>query len=100
MGGIEDIHQLTDRNVQLQQHKVYDLESLKRQVEGVGFEVLEKGSFFIKPFTHAQMGKMIKLGIIDDFVLEGVWGLAQELPQYGSEIFVNMRKKKTNDGLP
>lgn len=91
-GGIEDIHKLSDRNQQLQQNNVYDLDSLCDFVEANGFEVVEKGSFFVKPFTHSQMQRMVDVGIVNEMVMEGLWGLTKELPEYGSEIYVNICK--------
>lgn len=92
-GKIHDIHTLSDRNTTLQQRTVYDIKSLSDELENMGFEIIDQGSFFIKPFTHAQMGKMVESGIVDESVMEGLWGLAHTLPEYGSEIFVNARRK-------
>lgn len=92
MGKIEDEHELSDMNRNLQQYKVYDMGALKSQIQDVGFDVLEEGSFFIKPFTHKQMGQMLDNGIIDETVLEGLWKLGRLFPEYGSEIYVNVKK--------
>lgn len=92
-GLIDNIYNLSDRNKDLQQRSVYDIESLTATVERIGFRILDKGSFFIKPFTHEQMGQMIEQKIIGNMVLEGLWGLADLLPEYGSEIYVNMKLK-------
>ena len=91
MGLIEDVHDMSERNNLYQQHNVYDLETLKASVEMVGFKVLEEGSYFVKPFTHGQMYEMIKKNIIDENVLEGLYKLEKYLPDYGSEIFLNVQ---------
>lgn len=90
MGMIQDLHELTERNVLYQQHSVYDLEGLEKFVTKCGFHVREKGSFFIKPFTHGQMYQMLDHAIIDEKVLDGLYELEEELPEFGSEIYVNM----------
>lgn len=90
MGKIQDLHELTERNVLYQQNSVYDLVSLEELAVKCGFKVLEKGSFFIKPFTHGQMYQMLEHGIVDEKVLDGLYGLEAELSGFGSEIYVNM----------
>ena len=61
-------------------------------VEQNGFVILDSGSYFIKPFSSSQMYEMINKGIIDAKVLDGLYGLSQYLPLYGSEIYINCRK--------
>lgn len=86
-GLIRDLKMLSDRNLQLQQHTVFDIESLKKIVSDVGFSILESGQYFLKPFTHAQMEKMMQAEIIDEKVLEGLYEMGKD--SYGSEIYVN-----------
>lgn len=50
-----------------------------------------KGSYFIKPFTHDQMEGMLEKGILSPTILEGLYGMSVELPDYGAEIYVNCR---------
>jgi hypothetical protein len=54
-----------------------------------GFRVVDSGSYFVKPFTHAQMAAMLDTGIIDGSVLDGLDALARDLPGFGSEIYAN-----------
>ena len=51
-----------------------------------GFTVSRIETLVIKPFTHAQMAKMLDLGIIDQQVLDGLNRLTRHLPTFGSEI--------------
>lgn len=94
MGLISDEHELSDRNLVYQQHNVFDLNSLAEIVESAGFEIIEQGSYFIKPFSHDQMYQTIDNEIISDDVLNGLYKVAGYLPEYGSEIFVNCRVEK------
>ncbi len=91
MGLISDTKEMSDRNVTLQQNRVYDLDELINTVEQRGFQVVESGSYFIKPFTHAQMWSMIKNDIINEQVLDGLYQLGEELRGLGSEIYVNCK---------
>lgn len=91
MGLISDVHQLTERNMRFQQHTVFDMDDLRKIVKSAGFDVIEEGSYFFKPFTHSQMYTMIKIGIIDEKVLDGLDKMCGIFPDYGAEIYVNCR---------
>lgn len=90
IGLIDDVHDLSERNLQYQQHNVFDLTSLKHLVENTGFIVLESGSYFVKPFTHEQMYQMLKEQIINESVLDGLYEMGKYFTDYGSEIYVNV----------
>jgi SAM-dependent methyltransferase len=90
MGLLRDLAEKSDRNVQLQQQRVFDRESLRSEVTRAGLDVLEDGGYLVKPFTHAQM-ELIReqLGAA---VLDGLFQLGKEAPEWASEIFVEARK--------
>lgn len=94
IGYIDDVHQMSDRNKLYQQNTVYDIDSLKELARAAGFNVLDEGSFFIKPFSHDQMYKMIKQEIIEEKVLDGLYALEKYIPLYGSEIYLNLKIKE------
>lgn len=93
MGLIQDVQALSPLQVDLQQHHVFTLDSLSALVEAHGFEVRERGSYFVKPFTHAQMQALRASGFLTDAILDGLWGMARHMPELGSEIFVNLRPR-------
>lgn len=88
---IPNIYSMSQRNITMQQSNVFDGDSLKKLVEDTGGQVLEEGSYFVKPFTHEQMMKCLDLGIIDDKVMEGFEGLIKWIPELGSELYINFR---------
>lgn len=91
MGLIEDIHEMSERNKQLQQHSVYDMTSLCEIVCKHGFTIIDKGSYFLKFLPHDKMMDMVKNQIITDETLEGMYGLTKLFPEYGAEIYVNIK---------
>ncbi|MCP1651227.1 class I SAM-dependent methyltransferase [Pseudomonas nitroreducens] len=91
MGLIEDPFERSATQQRMQQHSTFDLASLGALVASAGFEVQDSGSYFIKPFTHAQMQTLCDSGFLTPAHLEGLYGLARRLPGCGSEIFVNAR---------
>lgn len=93
-GLISDIYEFSKRNKKFQQSRVFDLKLLCETVMENGLEVIEEGSYFVKPFSHTQMHEMLKTGIINENVLDGFYNMGRWMPEYGSEIFVNCTKKK------
>lgn len=92
MGLISDLHQLSDNQRDLQQPRTFDSHSLSALCADNGFKVIEQGSYFIKPYTHRQMAQLQDIGLLDERMLDGLYGLARRLPDMGSEIFVNLRR--------
>lgn len=91
MGIISDVHEKSERNKIYQQNSVFDLDVLCGLLSEIGFNIIDKGSYFIKPFTHTQMYNLMSEKIIDEKVLDGLYNLSQYIQDYGSEIFVNAR---------
>lgn len=90
-GLIQEVTDMSERNLMLQQHIVFTMESLTDLIEKTGFSILDKGSYFIKPFTHIQMEKLLEYRIIDEEILNGFYRLVKYMPDLGSEIFVNCK---------
>jgi SAM-dependent methyltransferase len=89
------IDSLFDRSVnqrRLQQPRTFDRVSLRALVADCGFDVIDEGSYFVKPFTHAQMAQLQHVGLLDERMLDGLMGLEQHLPGLGSEIYLNCRR--------
>lgn len=80
----------TQRMMQ-QRAMTYHVDSLACAMSTAGFEVLDHGSLFVKPFTHAQMQQLVDQGFMTDAMLDGLDNLVQILPDLGSEIWTNVR---------
>lgn len=93
MGVIEDIYCKSDMSRRMQQgDRVYDLDSLKFLCKKNGYEVINEGSYFVKPFTHGQMQQCLDSGIFDNSLLDGLDALVRYMPEFGSEIYVELKK--------
>lgn len=84
----------SERNILFQQNTVFSLKQLKKLVEINGFEVIDEGTYFIKPFSHDQMYKLLEEKIITEDVLDGLYNMEKYLPKLGSELYVNVKKRK------
>lgn len=91
MGLIDSAYSLSSMQNLLQQQRNFDLERLTGLMASCDFSVFESGTFFIKPFTHAQMAELMERGFLTTQMLEGLYALGKYLPEFGSEIFVNAR---------
>lgn len=89
MGLIQDLTAMSERNQQLLQQRVYDLESLAAEMVRAGLAISESGGYLIKPFTHAQME--VVSSAVDEKVLDGLYELGKESPEWASEIYVEAR---------
>ena len=77
----------------MQQKSVFSLKSLKTLFTEEGFKIIDSGSFFIKPFTHEQMSKVLKIKAFDPKILDGLNKMQKYMPNLGSEIFIDIKKK-------
>jgi SAM-dependent methyltransferase len=93
MGLIANLFEESDLERRFQRQTRFDMYALVRMVEAEGFTVRDSGSYFVKPFTHAQMQAMLDGGIIDERVIRGLTGMTAHLPEMGSEIFVDVRRR-------
>lgn len=97
MGLIDRADDLSDMQRRLQQNRTFTLAELNARLAGHGFASFEEGSYFVKPFTHAQMLQLIDTGLMTPQMLDGLWGMARHMPDLGSEIFVNARLVERGD---
>lgn len=72
----------------MQQQRIYDMESLRELVCESGFKVLKEGTCFIKPFTHAQMDRLSKIGFATRKMQNGLDKMVKYMPDMGAEIFI------------
>lgn len=91
MGLIPDLFARSALADRMQRRTTYDLGRLTEAVRDAGFEVTDQGSYFLKPFTHGQLQRMLDHGIIDERVLDALFDVNEEFEGLGAEIFVNAR---------
>jgi len=77
--------------MRMQQYQTFDTATLANLASRHGFSVVDKGTFFIKPFTHAQMAHLQASGLMTEQMLVGLYTLSEQFPEHGSEIWMNLR---------
>lgn len=90
MGLIASVFTQSELEKRFQRRSQYDLPSLLDAVTAAGFRVGMSGSYFIKPFTHPQMQRMLAEGILDERVLAGLARMVRHMPDMGCEIYVEL----------
>lgn len=93
-GLLKALGDLTPTAHSLQQNTTFDLEKLISYCNTLGLKILDKGSYFIKPFNHSKMTLCIKENIIDEKLLLGLEKMIKYMPDFGAEIFVNCKLVK------
>ena len=94
-GIIQNIKEKSKRNNDLMQTTIFDMEKLKDTIsltterckKRVRF--IDSGGYFVKPFSHEQMEKCIKCGILDSNVIDAFYSMIKYIPDMGSEIFMD-----------
>lgn len=84
-GLIPHLGVLTDKAKSFQRHSTFTMEEMKKLVCRHSFEVIDEGSFFIKPFAHSQMKALLDQHIISEAVLDGLDKMVKYMPELGAE---------------
>ena len=93
MGLIPSFDSQSDTQRRMQQRQnPYDASTLVAELSSSGFEVVEQGTLFVKPFSHSQMKALVDSGFMSRAMLDGLDKLVELLPELGSEIWINARK--------
>ena len=92
MGLIPDVYARSALAEQMQRTSTFDSDRLAALAREAGFAVVSSGSYFLKPFTHGQLHRMLEENIIDERILDALFDVNDEFTDLGAEIYVNLRK--------
>ena len=83
MGILKTAYELNVRDQALGHYRVYDTESLNRDISAAGFTVGSSGGSFLKPLSNTQIEKSWSTEMI-----EGFYEAGKEFPMNCAEIFI------------
>jgi Methyltransferase domain len=90
MGLIADPFQQSEMERRFGRHERFDLAALLALARDMSFEVIESGSYFVKPFTNYQMDLL--LDTVDrESLLDGLDRMIEYMPDLGSELYADIR---------
>ncbi len=96
-GIIESIYQMSKNDVIFDRKNIFDQKSFHELFAKNGYDCIETGSYFIKPFTNMQMHELILNNIVGEEIIGGLDKMIRYLPEMGVELFFTGSLKKTND---
>lgn len=85
-GLISQIYDFSDNDKKFGRRLVWDMNSFSEMFLKNGYQVEKKETYFIKPFAHFQMKKIIEVGIFTDPILDGLDKMIKYMPDMGCEI--------------
>ncbi|WP_293872249.1 methyltransferase domain-containing protein [Flavobacterium sp.] len=87
-GIIGEIYDFSANDKKFGRRLVWDMNSFSELFKNNGYEVPQIESYFIKPFAHSQMKKLIDDGIFTPSILDGFDKMIQYMPDMGCEIAI------------
>lgn len=90
MGLIGSLFEQSETERRFQRHTRFDRATLLAALADAGFRVLESGTYFIKPFTHDQMQRLLDVGVFDERLIRGLERMTAHLPEMGCEAYADV----------
>jgi hypothetical protein len=91
-GLIPDLFEKSETEKRFGRQTRFDLTTLIAFLQEHGFDVIASGTYFVKPFTHAQMEQLLRAGIVDMNVIDALDRMIRYMPDLGAEMFVDARR--------
>ena len=86
-GMMSDIHDLNETDIRVGHRRVYDIKSLKEDIEVADLKIVKWGGIFLKPLSNSQMAPL------DDKVIDAFYLIGKKLsPEVLTEIYVQCKK--------
>ena len=87
MGLIDDLFALTQNDTNHGHRRIYDRNSLNKDIEAAGLQQVSQGGLLLKLLADFQMDKMIEAGIIASPQIEGLYKMGLEYPDFAGSLF-------------
>jgi hypothetical protein len=92
MGLIEDVTEASELDREFGRPGRFDSGSFGRLLTDAGFNVIESGTYFVKPFTNEQMDVLLGTGAFPRSLVDGLDRITEYMPEHGCELYANARK--------
>lgn len=90
MGLIDTIEATSELEERFKRHTHFDEASFKSLLRNCGFTVEEFDTYFIKPFSNAQLEEIIDEEIVDRSLIRGLRRMSEHLPGMGAEMYAGI----------
>ena len=89
---IDELDEFSELELRFGRYSHFTRSSLISEVEEAGFRVIRSFTFFLKPFSSEQMGKIFNAGIITQETLIALSRMSEYFPDNGSSIGLLAKK--------
>jgi len=91
MGIVKDCR-MTPHDIEVGHRRMYDLDSLRNDIERSGLEVKDMGGFLLKPLSNTQMQWFLDKGIWENEsskqkLLDAFYEVGKKLPEYSTTLY-------------
>lgn len=86
-GLIDSVYSKSRHDDLFNRHQVYDIEAFNNLFRRNNYDVIESGTYFVKPFPHDLMSLLIEHGYIDTPHLNGLDKMVEYMPDMGAELW-------------
>lgn len=93
MGLISDLFERSATEQKFQRHTRYDRDALIKALNDAGFDLVRFATYFVKPFSHAQMEAVFDGGLLDRRAIEALDRMSKYFPDHGAEMLVEVRRR-------
>jgi len=91
MGLLDSIYELTENDRRHGHRRVYDWNTLERDVSAAGYDIVGRHGLALKLFADFQTEKIVAAGIIGDTQLRGLWPLADTYRDVAGAMMILLR---------
>ena len=92
MNIVPDLFGLTPNDIRGGHRRVYDFDSISKEVIKAGFEILEISGLLFKPFADFQVDELLLKGFLTKDHMEGLLALGNKYPDQCGAIFLAAQK--------
>lgn len=92
MGLIEDVFEQSKMDRTFGHHGRFGPQQFVGLLTRAGFQVVDSGTYFVKPFSHNQMDAILRTGAFPPSLIDGLDRMTQYIPDHGCELYANVCK--------
>jgi SAM-dependent methyltransferase len=87
-GLIQDNYEFSENDKIFGRRMVYNQATIAAMFASCGFLVIKNDTYFVKPFSHAQMDSLMSMSFFTQEILNGFSKIIKYMPDLGCEIFL------------
>lgn len=87
MGILESLYDLTENDLKHGHRRVYDRNTLNRELAEAGLKSISQGGIFLKLLADFQMDQLLNNAILEDSQINGLYSLGLEYPDLCGSLF-------------